>query len=83
MDNTINASAFEKIFESKYGWIGRRSAGRYESFYLIVQDQRAVSGAIAVRITKDDAEQIISSGGDAQLINAAARNLKNGYLFVK
>ena len=83
MDNTINASAFEKIFESKYGWIGKRSAGQYESFYLIVQDQRAVSGAIAVRITKRDAENIIASGGDTRLIDSAARNLKNGYLLVK
>ena len=83
MDNTIHASAFEKIFESKYGWIGRRSAGLYESFYLIVQDQRAVSGAIAVRISKEAAERIITSGGDAKLIDAAARNLQNGYLFVK
>ena len=83
MDNTINASAFEKIFESKYGWIGKLGGSQYESFYLIVQNQRAVSGTIAVEITKRDAENIIASGGDAQLIDSAARNLENGYLFVQ
>lgn len=83
MDNTIEASAFENIFGSKYGWIGRRSAGLYESFYLIVQDQRAVAGTIAVRITKRDAENIIASGSDARLIESVARNLENGYLLVR
>ena len=83
MDNTIEASAFEKTFESKYGWIGKLGGSQYESFYLIVQNQRAVSGTIAVEITKHDAENIIASGGDAQLIDSAARNLENGYLLVK
>ena len=64
-------------------WIGKLGGSQYESFYLIVQNQRAVSGAIAVEITKRDAENIIASGGDARLIDSAARNLGNGYLLVK
>ena len=38
MDNTIDISKFEKIYEANSFWIGRRAAGNYESFYLIVSD---------------------------------------------
>ncbi len=40
---TIDRSDLEKIYEANSFWIGRRAAGNYEFFYLIVSDQRAAS----------------------------------------
>ena len=83
MDNTVNASDFERIYETKQFWIGRRAAGNYESFYLIVSDQRAVSRLMAIRIMSADVKRIIDSNGNAEIVDSLARNLSNGYLFVK
>lgn len=82
MNHTIDVSVFEKIYGTKSFWIGRRAAGNYESFYLIVQNQRAVSDTIAVRITKDDAARILDSNGDLKVVDAIARDLSHGYLYV-
>ena len=79
----IDASVFERIYSGKGFWIGRRAAGNYESFYLLVSDQRAAAGMIAVRITKETANRIIASGGEPKLVDAAARDLGNGFLYVK
>lgn len=83
MDNTIDISKFQKIYEANSFWIGRRAAGNYESFYLIVSDQRAVSRIMAIRIMSDDVKRIIDSNGNAEIVDSLARNLSNGYLFVK
>lgn len=82
MENTIDASVFENIYGTEQFWIGRRAAGSYESFYLIVQDQRAVSNTIAVRITKQDVTRILDSNGNLKVVDEIARNLNNGYLYV-
>ena len=83
MDNTIDISKFQKIYEANSFWIGRRAAGNYESFYLIVSDQRAVSRLIAIKIMSDDVKRIIDSNGNAEIVDSLARNLSNGYLYVK
>ncbi|MDD6646679.1 MAG: hypothetical protein PUF60_02540 [Firmicutes bacterium] len=83
MDNTIDISKFEKIYEANSFWIGRRAAGNYESFYLIVSDQRAVSRLMAIRIMPDDVKRIIDSNGNSKTADSLARNLSNGYLYVK
>ena len=83
MDNTIDSSKFEKVYEANSFWIGRRAAGNYESFYLIVSDQRAVSNLIAIKIMPDDVNRIIDSHGDLKIVDSLARNLSHGYLYVK
>ena len=83
MDNTIDSSKFEKVYEANSFWIGRRAAGNYESFYLIVSDQRAVSNLIAIKIMPDDVKRIIDSHGDLKIVDSLARNLSKGYLYVK
>ena len=83
MDNTIDKSCFEKIYETKFAWIGRLAAGDYEWFYLIVSDQRSVSNMIAIEITKSDVHKIIDSNGDIKVVDSIARDLSNGYLYVK
>ena len=83
MDNTIDILKFQKIYEANSFWIGRRAAGNYESFYLIVSDRRAVSRLMAIRITSDDVKRIIDSNGNAVIVVALARVLCNGYLYVK
>lgn len=83
MDNIIDISKFEKVYEANSFWIGRRAAGNYESFYLIVSDQRAVSSLMAIRIMPDDVKRIIDSHGDLRIVDSLARNLSNGYLYVK
>ena len=83
MDNTIDILKFQKIYEANSFWIGRRAAGNYESFYLIVSDRRAVSRLMAIRITSDDVKRIIDSNGNAEIVDALARDLSNGYLYVK
>lgn len=82
MDHTIDASVFENIYGTNQFWIGRRAAGKYEAFYLIVQNQRAVSDTIAVRITREDAAKILDSNGDLKVVDAIARDLSHGYLYV-
>lgn len=82
MDNTIDVSVFENIYGTNQFWIGKRAAGNYESFYLIVQDQRAVSNTIAIRITKKDMLKILDSNGDLKVVDAISRDLSNGYLYV-
>ena len=52
MDNTINASDFERIYETKQFWIGRIGGVEFESFYLVISDQRAVSSQIQPDMTK-------------------------------
>lgn len=83
MDNTVNASVFEKIYEAKQFWIGRRGEGEFEHFYLVVSDQRAVASQIAIRIARDDVQRIIDSNGNMEIVDSLARNLRNGYLYVK
>ena len=83
MDNTVNASDFERIYETKQFWIGRIGGIQFESFYLVLSDQRAVSTQIAVEITRDDVKRIIDSHGDLKIVDALARDLSNGYLFVQ
>ena len=83
MDNTINASDFERIYETKQFWIGRIGGVEFESFYLVISDQRAVSSQIAVEITRDDVKRIIDSHGDLKIVDSLARDLSNGYLYVK
>ena len=82
MDNTIDVSDFENIYETNQFWIGRIGGEEYESFYLIVQDQRAVSNTIAIRITKKDMLKILDSNGDLKVVDAISRDLSNGYLYV-
>ena len=82
MDNTIDRSLFTKVFEFKQGWIGSLGGKEYIAYYLIVQDQRAVSNEIAIDISKHDADRIIASGGDPDVVTPVARNLSNGYLYV-
>ena len=83
MDDTIDISKFENVYEANSFWIGRRAAGNYESFYLIVSDQRAVSNLIAIRIMPDDVKRIIDSHGDLRIVDSLARDLSHGYLYVK
>ena len=83
MDNTVDISKFQRIYEVTSFWIGRRAAGNYESFYLIVSDQRAISSQIAIRITPNDAKRIIDSNGDSKIVDSLARDLSNGYLYVR
>ena len=83
MDNTINASDFERIYETKQFWIGRIGGVQFESFYLVISDQRAVSSQIAVEVTRDDVKRIIDSHGDSEIVDSIARDLRNGYLYVK
>ena len=83
MDNIINASDFERIYETKQFWIGRIGGVQFESFYLVLSDQRAVSSQIAVEITRDDVKRIIDSYGESKIVDALARDLSNGYLYVK
>ena len=83
MDNTIDISKFQRIYEANSFWIGRRATENYESFYLIVSDQRAVSRLLAIRIMSDDVKRIIDSNGNAEIVDSLARNLSNGYLYVK
>ena len=83
MDNIINASDFERIYETKQFWIGRIGGVQFESFYLVLSDQRAVSSQIAVEITRDDVKRIIDSNGESKIVDALARDLSNGYLYVK
>ena len=83
MDNIINASDFERIYETKQFWIGRMGGVQFESFYLVLSDQRAVSSQIAVEITRDDVKRIIDSNGESKIVDALARDLSNGYLYVK
>ena len=61
MDNTINASDFERIYETKQFWIGRIGGVQFESFYLVISDQRAVSSQIAVNILHSFTSLISSS----------------------
>ncbi|MEE1086008.1 MAG: hypothetical protein U0L05_02380 [Schaedlerella sp.] len=82
MDNTIEKSCFTKVFESKYSWIGKRGRSEYTAYYLIVQDQRAVSSSIAICITNEEVDRIIASKGDTAVISSIAQNLRNGYLYV-
>ena len=83
MDHTVNASDFERIYETNQFWIGRIGGVEFESFYLVISDQRAVSSQIAVEITRDDVKRIIDSHGDLKIVDSLARNLSNGYLYVK
>ena len=83
MDNTIDISKFQKIYEANSFWIGRRAAGNYESFYLIVSDQRAASRLMTIRIMPDDVKRIIDSNGDSKIVDSLARDLSHGYLYVK
>lgn len=83
MDNIINASDFERIYETKQFWIGRIGGVQFESFYLVLSDQRAVSSQIAVEITRDDVKRIIDSYGESKIVDVLARDLSNGYLYVK
>ena len=83
MDHTVNASDFERIYETKQFWIGRIGGIEFELFYLVISDQRAVSNQIAVEITRDDVKRIIDSHGDLKIVDSVARNLENGYLYVK
>lgn len=83
MDNTIDISKYQKIYEGKGFWIVHRAAGNHESFYLIVSDQRAVANLIAIRIMPDDVKKIIDSHGDLEIVDSIARDLRNGYLYVK
>ena len=62
MDNTINASAFKKIFESKYGWIGKLGGGQYESFYLIASNNAIVDSVLTVATDADQSMIRLSSG---------------------
>lgn len=82
-DNIVNASEFEKIYEAKSFWIGRRGGGKFEVFYLVVSDQRAVASQIAVKISRDDVQRIIDSHGNREIVDSLARNFRNGYLYVK
>ena len=82
MDNTIDVSVFENIYGTNQFWIGRIGGEEYESFYLIVQDQRAVSNTIAIEITKKDMLKILDSNGDSKVVDAIARDLSHGYLHV-
>ena len=83
MDNIIYASDFERIYETKQFWIERIGGVQFESFYLVLSDQRAVSSQIAVEITRDDVKRIIDSYGESKIVDALARDLSNGYLYVK
>ena len=83
MDNTVNASDFERIYETKQFWIGRMGGVQFESFYIILSDQRTVSSQIAVEIKRDDVKRIIDSNGDLKIVDSLARDLSNAYLYVK
>ena len=83
MDNTVNASDFERIYETKQFWIGRMGGVQFESFYIILSDQKTVSSQIAVEIKRDDVKRIIDSNGDLKIVDSLARDLSNGYLYVK
>lgn len=83
MDNTIDISKYPKIYEGRGFWIIRLGGSEYESFYLIVSDQRAVANLIAIKIMPDDVKKIIDSRGDLEIVDSIAKNLRNGYLYVK
>ena len=83
MDNTVNATDFERIYETKQFWIGRIGGIQFESFYLVLSNQRAVSSQIAVEITRDDVKRIVDTHGDSKIVDSLTRDLSNGYLYVK
>ena len=70
MDNTVNASDFERIYETKQFWIGRMGWVQFESFYIILSDQRTVSSQIAVEIKRDDVKRIIDSCGNLKIVDS-------------
>ena len=82
MENTIDVSELENIYSTNSFWIGRIGGVQFQSFYLIVQDQRAVSNSIAVEITQQDLRRILDSKGDLRIVEAVAKDLSNGYLYV-
>lgn len=82
MENTIDVSELENIYSTNGFWIGRIGGVEFQAFFLIVQDQRAVSNSIAVEIEKQDVTRIIDSNGDLRIVEELAKDLKNGYLYV-
>lgn len=83
MDNTMDASELEKIYEGKWFWIGRIGGSQFQAFYLVVSDQRAVASLIAIGITPADAKRIIDSHGDPEIVAPLARDMSHGYLYVR
>lgn len=82
MENTIDVSELENIYSTNSFWIGRIGGDEFHDFYLIVQDQRAVSNTIAVGIEKQDVTRILDSNGDLRIVEELAKDLRNGYLYV-
>ena len=53
----MDKSSFKRIYETKYGWVGRIGGKEYETFYFITVSQGIVSKEIAFRLTKLDVEK--------------------------
>ena len=43
----MDKSSFKRIYETKYGWVGRIGGKEYETFYFITVSQGIVSKEIA------------------------------------
>ena len=82
MDNILEKERLTEVFACKYGWIGQMGGSQFTAYWLVVQDQRAVSGAIAIHITREQADRIMASGGSAEVIASIAGHLENGWLRV-
>ena len=75
----MDKSSFKRIYETKYGWIGRIGGKEYETFYFITVSQGIVSKEIAFRLTKLDVEKIITSNGDSSVVGSILEKLISGY----
>ena len=49
---------FEIVFQEKWLTIGKLGGREYFAYYILTTDQRAVSGSIALEISKEEYEQI-------------------------
>lgn len=65
---------FTSLHDTPYGCIARLGGKEFESFYYVTVSQGIVSKKIAVHLTKDEAERIISSDGDASVIAAILKS---------
>ena len=75
----MDKSQFPIIYKTPYGSVARLGGKEFESFCFLTASQGIVSKKIAVHLTKDEAECIIASDGDANVIAAILKS-DRGYI---
>lgn len=80
----VDEASFKKIYDTKYGWIGRIGGEEYEAFYFITVSQRVVSSKIGIGLSKLEVAKIIESNGDLRTIDSILREReKDGHINIE